>query len=215
MGSGVGDVQKKGFLRMLLRMLAQETGCMIADRIGVVVGLGSVVGICISGNLGVIAGQRRGIVERSRAVDRPIETIKAPLKRPIVFRTVGIRVTSHMPFANRIASIIGRFKDLSDRAAGCVQIPLVALERLFVHHVSNTGLVRIKARQETCTRWTAPRGVVELGEPQTVARKPIEIFGSNLSPVAPKIRDSHVVAQDDDEVRRLRFAPRDEAFEPD
>ena len=143
---------------------------MIADRIGVVVRLGSVVGIRISGNLGIVAGQRRGIVERTRAVDRPIETIKAPLKGPIVFRTVGFRVTSHMPFANRIAFIIGRFKDLSDRAAGCVEIPLVALERLFVHHVSNAGLVRIEAGQETCTGWAAPRGIVELREPQTVAR---------------------------------------------
>jgi acetyl-CoA C-acetyltransferase len=43
--------------------------------------------------------------------------------------------------------------------------------------VSNAGLVRIEAGQETCTGWAAPRGIVELRESQTVARQAIEDAG--------------------------------------
>jgi hypothetical protein len=66
--------------------------------------------------------------------------------------------------------------------------------------------VWIQTRQQASSGRATTCSVVELGESQPVLGKRIEVLGADLPAVATKVRDAHIVAEDNDEVGHRLFA---------
>src|SRR5262245_12705863 len=67
--------------------------------------------------------------------------------------------------------------------------------------MTDTGFVRIKARQQRSAAGATSRIVIELGESNSVGSKSIEIGCLNLSAVTAKVGKAHVIREDDYDVR--------------
>ena len=106
-----------------------------------------------------------------------------------------------MPFPGKIGRIFRGLQNLGDGAYITSEIAPVSGESGVVHHMSNTGLMRISSSKKTCPGGTAPAGVVELGEAQTVLRKPVKVGGFDLTSIASNIRPTHIIRHHDDDIR--------------
>ena len=60
--------------------------------------------------------------------------------------------------------------------------------------------MRISSSEKTCPGGAAPAGVVELGEAQTVLRKPVKVGGFDLTSIASNIRPTHIIRHHDDDI---------------
>ena len=90
-GGGVGDVQEERLVRVVLGVVADEPDGVVGDRVGVVVRLRLVLRVGEGRDHGVVADQRRRVVEAAAAVDRAVEAVEPALERPVVLRPVRRR----------------------------------------------------------------------------------------------------------------------------
>ena len=198
MSGGVSHVHKK---RAVVVVFGDELRRIVADRIGVVI----VVGILRS-NQRVVAGQRVGVKETSGPVNRAIETIESALARPVVLaRLVGRSDRlGDMPLAGHVAAIARRAQHLGNGHATVVQVTTIAGVTTVVHHVADSGLVRVQPRHQAgpC-RATAAR-VVELRETQSIGSQLVQSRRGDLASVTPDVRVPHVIGHDQDDVRTRR-----------
>lgn len=110
-GGGVGDVEEKGLVRLVLMVLGDEACGVVVDGVGVVIEVGLVVWICVGGDEGVVADEGVGIVKAACAVDGAVEAIESALQGPIVAigGGVGASFLGDVPFADHVGSVASGF----------------------------------------------------------------------------------------------------------
>jgi len=205
-GGSVGDIAEERGIGMILRVFLDVANHVVGDRVGVEPGsLGAIVRIVVRRDVGVVPGQGIRIEEGTRAVDRAVEAIEAPLERPV--RLVGVlflsAVGSHVPLAAEVGPVSGGPECLGDGEALSVEITPVGGQAVVAHHVTDPGLVRIEPGQEGRPGRAASSRIVELGESKTAASERIEARCRDFTPVAPDVGVAHVIRHDENDVGAL------------
>jgi hypothetical protein len=108
-----------------------------------------------------------------------------------------------MPFAGNAGVIAGRAEYLGKCHHPILQLPMNTARAWNdkVFEMAEPRLVRIGAGQQRRARRAAPRGVVELREPEPAGRQRIDVGCRYLASVATDIGESHVIDEDDHDVR--------------
>ncbi len=200
MGGRVGHVEEQRLIGPALAVVADEPDGVVGDRVGVVEPGGLVVRVGERGDHRVIARQRAGIVVASRSADRAVESLEAPLERPVVFRPLVGVVPCHVPLAGHAGRVARLAQHFGDRHAAVAQVALKPLQALVLGHVPDGHLLRIEPAVQTRPGRTAPGRVVELAEPQPARSQPVEVRRVDLSTVAPEIGEPHVVGEDHEDI---------------
>src|SRR5687768_14236564 len=136
-------------------------------------------------------------------MDRSVEPVKTSLQRPIVIilERLGCLPRRHVPFAHGIATVVGRLQCLGNGCAVAIESSTITIVPAIFHHMSYTRLMWMQSCQQRCARGTTSRCVVELREPHTVLRESVQVRGFDFPAVTANVRETHVVAEDYDNVR--------------
>jgi hypothetical protein len=186
-GGGEREVLEERLVGVLLRVLLEAPDRVVGDRgAGVVPVAGPrrgqrlvVLGVLLRAEVPVV------VVEAVRAVEPAVEglTIDVPLAR--VVRPVALRL-QHLGQEPR------------PRRPHALCPALHAGDDVAAH------LLRVVPGEDRGPRRPAPTGVVELREPQPVRGERVEVRGRDLAAVAPGVGESHVVHEDEKDVRLRR-----------
>ena len=125
-----------------------------------------------------ISSQSHWIPKRTRSRHRPIEMIEPTLDWSVLF---GIH--SKMPLT-RQGSLIP-----------------CSLENFCHRHLRSFDTITIDTTQESRSGRPTPGRVVELGEPQAIRCKSIQIRGLDFTTKAPQIREPHIIGEDHHNIR--------------
>lgn len=168
-------------------------------------GIGEIVVLAFRGDRLVAAGQSDGVEVVRRAMDDAVIALEAALQRPIVLRLVHRR---HVPFPRHRGSIPRAAEHLRDRLAVRTEIVGVARSRAcLIHHVAHTGLMRIESGQQAGPRRTTTHAIVELSESNSARCQPVEIRRIDGRAVNAKIREPHIIGQDQHYIRAALSLP--------
>ena len=101
MGGREGDVHEERLIAVVLRMVANELGRVLADSIGV-----EEVGR-VGRDQFVVPRERVGIVEAAGSVDRSKEAVEATLQRPVELLVIAarLRLFGDVPFACHVRAV--------------------------------------------------------------------------------------------------------------
>src|SRR5581483_10261635 len=136
-------------------------------------------------------------------VDDAVVAIEPTLKR-IIMRAYFQR--GEMPFPSHQRHVTAGFKRLGNRDAVRAQIACVA--RIWIcsvirgHH-AHAGLMRIQSSQQRCARWAATRAVMKVSKTQPAASQRIKIWCVNLRSIAAYVGKSHIVCENENDIRPL------------
>ena len=196
MGRVVGEVKKERTI-ILGCGFGYKLDRPIGERVRCVEVVGRVKRLIVEGQSAVAVGSK--IVEG--AAESAKVAIESPLQRP----SIAV-VAANVPFSGHQRVVPGWTQHLGERHALTIQEALVGSldsQRLIGRrrHVADSGLVRMKPRQQTRSCGAAAAGVVELGESQSVARELIDVGRLDLASITTQVRESHVVHEDHDNVR--------------
>ena len=197
---GVRDVEQEGTILVDGGVPADVVDGLLVDPIGVVEVL------TVAFDVVVPPGERHGIKEAARPVNRAVEGFEPPVERPVgallgfdhlarLAEVVGdVPLPAHAGGVARVAEGFGHRRTVGG------EFTAVALGPTVVDHVPHPRLVRIATGHERRPGGAAPRGVVEVREADPVGGEPVEVRGANLAPEAPDVRVAHVVGHDQHEV---------------
>ena len=200
MGTRVSDIHEEGLAGLALDVIVNESDGVIADRVGVVIGLRLILGVGKGRDHRVVSSQRAGIKEAASPSDRAVVAIETALERPVVFRPLRLRRLGHVPLADGVGCVPGRLEHFGDGDASSVQFTAIAVMPAIGHHPADTRLMRIQPGQQTGSSGAAAGGIVELTEPQAAIGESVELGSTNLSAIGADIREPHVVCHHDDNV---------------
>ena len=200
--SGERGVEEERLRPLLTPVLTDELHRLVCDGIGVVKLLGLIPRVIRDRDDGVVAHERTRIEVTARAVNRPVETIKSALQRPVVCVRERLRrlARRHVPLAHRVVAIPRRPQRFGDGDTTPIQVPAIAVGSAIIHHVPDARLMRMQPREQRRARGTASRRVVELGEAHAAPGERIQIRRRNLAAVTADVREPHVVRENDDDV---------------
>ena len=200
--SGERGVEEERLRPLLTPVLTDELHRLVCDGIGVVKLLGLIPRVIRDRDDGVVAHERTRIEVTARAVNRPVETIKSALQRPVVCVRERLRrlARRHVPLAHRVVAIPRRLQRFGDGDTTPIQVPAIAVGSAIIHHVPDARLMRMQPREQRRARGTASRRVVELGEAHAAPGERIQIRRRNLAAVTADVREPHVVRENDDDV---------------
>ena len=205
--SGVGDVLKEGFVRVLLGVFPDIANRVVGDGVGVVPGiLGLIFRIVLRCDVAISAGEAVRIKEGSRPVDRSIEAVEAALQRPV--RSVGVlqfiaTIGSDMPLAGHVGAIACRFEGFRNGDAVAIQISAVTIKAVVAHHVTDSRLVRVEPCEQRGAGGAATTRIVELGESKPALSESVEMGSLNFPAIASNVGPAHVIRHDEDDVGLL------------
>src|SRR2546430_580627 len=120
-------------------MIADITHRVLGDSVSIIITLRMVFGVSPGGDFRVIPGQGGWIPIISRAHNRPIISVKAPLERPIVSRAVRSDISRDVPFAHRVVTITRGAQNLRNGNTTVIQLPLVSFTSPLLGHVPDPG----------------------------------------------------------------------------
>ena len=132
----VGNIQEERLLLSTVRF--HEASGVVTDRVRVVVGIANWL------DRRVITRQGDRIVVAAGARDSAVESLKASLKRPVVFGRGFCR--REVPLARHQRVITGRAQHLGYRETFPVQVTAIGGATVVLRHVADAGLMRIQAR---------------------------------------------------------------------
>lgn len=133
-----------------------------------------------------------------------VEAIEASLEWPVVFGSAGVGVPSQMPLSDGVAAVAGWLEQFCESSSGGVQIAAIGGEFAVFHHVADTSLVGIEAREQTGSGGAAAGGVVERLKPHTGGGEPIEGGSGDFATITADVGKTHIVTEDHDNVRSWR-----------
>ncbi len=200
-GRRAGNVQKE-------RLAA---GAVLLDPVDGVVadGIRDVVVVPLRFDPGVLHHQDPGIEVAPSASQHPVEAIETSLPRRREARLAGtpalgsprIIVAPDVPLSGHEGGAASGPQRLGDGEAPVVEKALVGRSPHVVHPVTDSGMMRIQPRAERGARRTAARAVVHLAEPRAAGGQAVDVRRADLGSVVSRIREPHVVGQDQHDVR--------------
>jgi hypothetical protein len=95
-------------------------------------------------------------------------------------------------------------QSLGNGYTSIIEVSLIRRQAPVPDHISDTGLVRIQTRQQSCSGRTAAGGIVELRETKTFRGQAIQIRGPDLRSVTAQIGKTEIVRHNQDDVRAAR-----------
>ena len=198
--SGVGHVEKHWLIRRLFRVFLKKHHRVVADGVGVIVGLGLIFLVIHRRDKAVCTAQGGRIIETTRANDGAVKFFKAALQRPVVLGTLRLRVLGHVPLAAHVAPVTARAQCLSNTHHIPTQFTTITGQLAVPGHQANAGLMRVHAREQRRPRRATARHVVKLRKSNPICRQPIKRRCLDLAPVTTDIRKTHVIGHDQDNI---------------
>ncbi len=153
----------------------------------------------------VVVGQV-GAVLVGLALHEPVEPVEPPLQRPLVVGTGGRRVghLAEVPLADRERREPLLAQDLGDRARVVRDVTgHVGIAGVEVRDAAHADAVVVATGQQRGAGGGAERGDVEIRVLEAPGGEPIDVRRVDLGAVAAEMRESGVVKEDDDDVRRV------------
>ena len=200
MSGGVGEIKKERLVPIRLGMILEETHRVVADRIGIVISLGLVLGVVNRGNELVFTAQGGWIIKTACPDDGPVEPVEPTLAGPVLLRSLGPDVAGDVPLARHVILVPGQAQSLGDGQNVAPDFPTIPGQLLVSGHQPDPGLVLVKAGEQRGPGRATTGGVVELGEAQAVLGKRIEVGGQDFPSEATDVRIAHVIREDQNDV---------------
>ena len=196
MGGRVGHVHEERPVAVILGVVANVLGRVLADGVGV-----EKVGR-VGADQFIVAGERVRVVEAAGAVDSSEEMVKPALKRPVELLVFAVRprLFGHVPFPGGVRAIPGRSHGFADRQAMPVQPGRIAGKPPIPKHVPDPRLMRIQPGQQRTPRRAASARIVKLRKTNAALCQPVEVRRVDFAPVATDIGVAHVVRHDEDDI---------------
>ena len=194
---------------MVARVLADELGRVIADRVGVVVFFGAILRVVGHGEERVVADEGAGVPETAGPLNGAVVAVEAALERPVVTLRLGFGGVAgrEVPLARDVVPVAGGLEDFGHRHAPPAEFAAIGIDAVVVQHVADAGLMRVEAGEERGARGTAAGGIVEVREAQAAGGERIEIGRGDLAAEAADVGIAHIVGEDEDDVGALGGAP--------
>ena len=117
-------------------------------------------------------------------------------------KTIGQRHAVDVPLARVVGPIAHRPEHLRKQLRPFRTYAGSAA--LHTWHRIPADLLGVIARQDGRPRRPAPRGIIELREPQSAGRQPVQVRRPDLAAIATQIRVAQVIGHDDDNIGTRR-----------